>query len=205
MVRPSAQGRRNLIVAAPIRHTNRRCPRVSRRRRRRSERSMRVIAGEAHGRRLRVPRGLVTRPATARVRASIFSRLAARTEISGARVLDLRSLTPNPAADTAAQAHSRRIAPGRQRPQPPRRDRRLPRGPRLAGLRAGGRPDRQGPERGPPGLTSGPRTLAFHRANRHLDGYTGRVMEVLTLVCYRFSAAAGEADGVTAERRQAPD
>jgi 16S rRNA (guanine966-N2)-methyltransferase len=50
---------------------------------------MRVIAGEAHGRRLRVPRGLVTRPATARVRASIFSRLAARTEISGARVLDL--------------------------------------------------------------------------------------------------------------------
>ncbi len=50
---------------------------------------MRVIAGEAHGRRLRAPRGLVTRPATARVRASIFSRLAARTEISGARVLDL--------------------------------------------------------------------------------------------------------------------
>jgi 16S rRNA (guanine966-N2)-methyltransferase len=50
---------------------------------------MRVIAGEAHGRRLRAPRGLATRPATARVRASIFSRLAARTEISGARVLDL--------------------------------------------------------------------------------------------------------------------
>ncbi|HZZ07109.1 MAG TPA: 16S rRNA (guanine(966)-N(2))-methyltransferase RsmD [Candidatus Binataceae bacterium] len=50
---------------------------------------MRVIAGEVHGRRLRAPRGLVTRPATARVRASIFSRLAARTEISGARVLDL--------------------------------------------------------------------------------------------------------------------
>jgi 16S rRNA (guanine966-N2)-methyltransferase len=50
---------------------------------------MRVIAGEAHGRRLRAPRGLVTRPATARVRASIFSRLAVRTEISGARVLDL--------------------------------------------------------------------------------------------------------------------
>lgn len=50
---------------------------------------MRVIAGEAHGRRLRAPRGLVTRPATVRVRASIFSRLAARTEIAGARVLDL--------------------------------------------------------------------------------------------------------------------
>jgi 16S rRNA (guanine966-N2)-methyltransferase len=50
---------------------------------------MRVIAGEAHGRRLRAPRGLMTRPATARVRASIFSRLAARTDLNGARVLDL--------------------------------------------------------------------------------------------------------------------
>ena len=50
---------------------------------------MRVIAGEAHGRRLRAPRGLLTRPATARVRASIFSRLAARTELAGTRVLDL--------------------------------------------------------------------------------------------------------------------
>jgi 16S rRNA (guanine966-N2)-methyltransferase len=50
---------------------------------------MRIIAGEAHGRRLRAPRGLVTRPATARVRASIFSRLAARTDPAGARVLDL--------------------------------------------------------------------------------------------------------------------
>ncbi|HEY2525632.1 MAG TPA: 16S rRNA (guanine(966)-N(2))-methyltransferase RsmD [Candidatus Binataceae bacterium] len=50
---------------------------------------MRVIAGEAHGRRLRAPRGLKTRPATARVRASIFSRLAARTELAGAQVLDL--------------------------------------------------------------------------------------------------------------------
>ena len=50
---------------------------------------MRIIAGEAHGRRMRAPRGLVTRPATARVRASIFSRLAARTELAGARVLDL--------------------------------------------------------------------------------------------------------------------
>jgi 16S rRNA (guanine(966)-N(2))-methyltransferase RsmD len=50
---------------------------------------MRVIAGEAHGRRLRAPRGLVTRPATARVRASIFSRLAARKDLVGTRVLDL--------------------------------------------------------------------------------------------------------------------
>lgn len=50
---------------------------------------MRVIAGEARGRRMVAPRGLATRPATARVRQSIFSRLAARTSIDGARVLDL--------------------------------------------------------------------------------------------------------------------
>jgi 16S rRNA (guanine966-N2)-methyltransferase len=50
---------------------------------------LRVIAGEAHGRRLIAPRGLNTRPATARVRASIFSRIAARREIEGARVLDV--------------------------------------------------------------------------------------------------------------------
>ncbi len=35
------------------------------------------------------PPGLATRPATARVRQSIFSRLAARMSIAGARVLDL--------------------------------------------------------------------------------------------------------------------
>jgi 16S rRNA (guanine(966)-N(2))-methyltransferase RsmD len=50
---------------------------------------MRIIAGDAHGRRLRAPRGLSTRPATARVRASIFSRLASRMEFTDARVLDL--------------------------------------------------------------------------------------------------------------------
>lgn len=50
---------------------------------------MRVIAGRAHGRRISAPRGLETRPATARVRSSIFSRLAARFDIGGARVLDL--------------------------------------------------------------------------------------------------------------------
>ncbi|HUY17646.1 MAG TPA: 16S rRNA (guanine(966)-N(2))-methyltransferase RsmD [Candidatus Binataceae bacterium] len=50
---------------------------------------MRVIAGDARGRRMVAPRGLATRPATARVRQSIFSRLAARTAIDGARVLDL--------------------------------------------------------------------------------------------------------------------
>jgi 16S rRNA (guanine966-N2)-methyltransferase len=50
---------------------------------------MRVIAGNAHGRRISAPRGLETRPATARVRSSIFSRLDARFDMTGARVLDL--------------------------------------------------------------------------------------------------------------------
>jgi 16S rRNA (guanine(966)-N(2))-methyltransferase RsmD len=50
---------------------------------------MRLIAGHEHGRRLRAPRGTTTRPATARVRASIFSRLAARRELAATAVLDL--------------------------------------------------------------------------------------------------------------------
>lgn len=50
---------------------------------------MRVIAGEARGRRLGAPRGLKTRPATARVRSSIFSRLEARGGVAGARTLDI--------------------------------------------------------------------------------------------------------------------
>lgn len=51
--------------------------------------AMRIIAGEARGRRIAAPRGVLTRPATARVRESIFSRLAARWDVEGARVLDL--------------------------------------------------------------------------------------------------------------------
>jgi 16S rRNA (guanine966-N2)-methyltransferase len=50
---------------------------------------MRVIGGQERGRRLAAPRGKNTRPATARVRASIFSRLASRNAISGVRVLDV--------------------------------------------------------------------------------------------------------------------
>jgi 16S rRNA (guanine966-N2)-methyltransferase len=50
---------------------------------------VRVIAGDAHGRRIKAPRGLNTRPATVRIRASIFSRLGARVDLSGVRVLDL--------------------------------------------------------------------------------------------------------------------
>jgi 16S rRNA (guanine966-N2)-methyltransferase len=50
---------------------------------------LRVIAGDAHGRRLVAPRGLSTRPATARVRASIFSRLGSRLDFAATRVLDI--------------------------------------------------------------------------------------------------------------------
>jgi 16S rRNA (guanine966-N2)-methyltransferase len=50
---------------------------------------LRVIAGASHGQRLVAPRGWDTRPATARVRASIFSRVASRHAIVGSRVLDL--------------------------------------------------------------------------------------------------------------------
>jgi 16S rRNA (guanine966-N2)-methyltransferase len=52
-------------------------------------RELRVIAGDAHGRRLVAPRGLATRPATARVRASIFSRLGSRLDFANTRVLDI--------------------------------------------------------------------------------------------------------------------
>lgn len=48
---------------------------------------MRVIAGEAKGRRLTAPRGTTTRPATDRLRESLFAQLGARCE--GAVTLDL--------------------------------------------------------------------------------------------------------------------
>jgi 16S rRNA (guanine966-N2)-methyltransferase len=51
--------------------------------------AMRIIAGHAHGRRLRAPRGLHTRPTSARARESIFSRLAVRIDFGGVRVLDI--------------------------------------------------------------------------------------------------------------------
>jgi len=50
---------------------------------------MRVIAGTAKGRRLRVPAGLHVRPSGARLRESAFGILEHRGAISGARVLDL--------------------------------------------------------------------------------------------------------------------
>lgn len=50
---------------------------------------MRVIAGVAKGRRLRVPAGLHVRPSGARLRESAFGILEHRGAIAGARVLDL--------------------------------------------------------------------------------------------------------------------
>lgn len=50
---------------------------------------MRVIAGSAKGRRLRVPAGLHVRPSGARLRESAFGILEHRGAIDGARVLDL--------------------------------------------------------------------------------------------------------------------
>ncbi|HEY6394872.1 MAG TPA: 16S rRNA (guanine(966)-N(2))-methyltransferase RsmD [Candidatus Binataceae bacterium] len=50
---------------------------------------MRIIAGQAHGRRLKAPRGLATRPTSARARESIFSRLSVRMDFAAIRVLDI--------------------------------------------------------------------------------------------------------------------
>src|SRR5260370_13472853 len=50
---------------------------------------MRIIAGHAHGRRVKAPRGLLTRPTSARARESIFSRLAVRMDFDGAGSLDI--------------------------------------------------------------------------------------------------------------------
>jgi 16S rRNA (guanine966-N2)-methyltransferase len=50
---------------------------------------MRVIAGEAKGRRLSAPEGRAVRPSAARMRESAFGILAHRDAIVGARALDL--------------------------------------------------------------------------------------------------------------------
>jgi 16S rRNA (guanine966-N2)-methyltransferase len=49
----------------------------------------RIVAGDAGGRRLVVPRGEITRPTSDRVREALFSALDARGLVPGARVLDL--------------------------------------------------------------------------------------------------------------------
>lgn len=50
---------------------------------------MRIVAGSARGRRLRVPRGTAVRPTADRVKESIFSMLESRHGLEGVAVLDL--------------------------------------------------------------------------------------------------------------------
>jgi 16S rRNA (guanine966-N2)-methyltransferase len=50
---------------------------------------MKIIAGHARGRKLKAPPGMTTRPATARIRESIFSRLLVRLDFSDLAVLDI--------------------------------------------------------------------------------------------------------------------
>ncbi len=53
--------------------------------------SLRIIAGEAKGRRLQVPEGTDVRPSTARVREAVFNSLQSLGILQGACVLDLFS------------------------------------------------------------------------------------------------------------------
>jgi 16S rRNA (guanine966-N2)-methyltransferase len=50
---------------------------------------VRVVAGEAKGRRLVAPRGRATRPTSDRVREAIFDVLESLGGVAGARVVDL--------------------------------------------------------------------------------------------------------------------
>lgn len=50
---------------------------------------MRVIAGSARGLRLTAPAGLQTRPTADRVKEALFSIIASRREMAGARILDI--------------------------------------------------------------------------------------------------------------------
>jgi 16S rRNA (guanine(966)-N(2))-methyltransferase RsmD len=50
---------------------------------------MRVIAGSARGLRLTAPAGLKTRPTGDRVKEALFSIIASRRELAGARILDI--------------------------------------------------------------------------------------------------------------------
>src|SRR3984885_3288077 len=50
---------------------------------------MKIIAGHARGRKLKAPPGMTTRPATSRIRESIFSRLLVRLDFSDLAVLDI--------------------------------------------------------------------------------------------------------------------
>ena len=59
----------------------------------------RIVAGDAGGRRLIVPRGEVTRPTSDRVREALFSALDARGLVPGAKVLDLYAGSGPPAGE----------------------------------------------------------------------------------------------------------
>lgn len=50
---------------------------------------MRVIGGTARGLRLTAPQGLQTRPTADRVKEALFSIIASRRELAGARILDV--------------------------------------------------------------------------------------------------------------------
>ncbi len=77
---------------------------------------MRLIGGQQRGRKLRAPRGRETRPATARIRASIFSRLASRDAIAGARVLDLFAGSGSFGLEALSRGASRVVFVDRSRP-----------------------------------------------------------------------------------------
>ena len=51
--------------------------------------SLRIIAGEARGRRLMAPEGIDVRPSTSRVREAVFNSLHSQGRLEGANVLDL--------------------------------------------------------------------------------------------------------------------
>ncbi|MYH72776.1 MAG: 16S rRNA (guanine(966)-N(2))-methyltransferase RsmD [Acidimicrobiia bacterium] len=51
--------------------------------------SLRIIAGEARGRRLMAPEGMDVRPSTSRVREAVFNSLHSQGLLNGAHVLDL--------------------------------------------------------------------------------------------------------------------
>ncbi|WP_419848395.1 16S rRNA (guanine(966)-N(2))-methyltransferase RsmD [Candidatus Poriferisocius sp.] len=51
--------------------------------------TLRIIAGEARGRRLSTPEGMEVRPTTSRVREAVFNSLHSQGRLAGADVLDL--------------------------------------------------------------------------------------------------------------------
>jgi 16S rRNA (guanine966-N2)-methyltransferase len=77
---------------------------------------MRVIAGEAKGRRLRAPRGLAVRPTSARVRTSAFDILVHRGAIAGASVLDLYAGTGALGIEALSRGAKELIAVEKDRP-----------------------------------------------------------------------------------------